>query len=955
MPRVMAVVAVLAFHAWAGRSAGGEIACSPDSAAGTVTCVLPAGASSIDLTAVVNAARPYNVTIDSNVPMVLAAFGGAGAKGDGNDVASGGDRGGGGSARTVTTLAAIESRYGTTTIHYYLGAQGEGNHPGGKGGAATLVTIADLSTAAPNLTDVLLVAGGGGGGGAAAGVYGGHAGGAGGKAVSALGSAASAPGGDGHSGNGSGGGGGGGRGGTGGHGGSAGDGSDAKAGGSGESGVGGQGGPVHIAHGASTATGWTNVSGVPSGIGANGKGGEGQVRCDGCGEGGGGGGGYGGGGGGGGGGASMLTSDTAGGGGGGGGSYAAASTASSAAGADSAGPGGSVTVVFQGTPGVPTCTMDAKSRVVTCLLSSGASSTDLKYALASAQLLNPAVDARSPMVVTAFGGDGAAGDGTASAGGGRGPGGSARTVTTLTDLSAARGTTTVHYYLGAEGQGNHSGGKGGAATLVSIADLSSAPASLDDLLVLAGGGGGGGGAASTDGYAGGAGGTAASSMQSQATAAGSKGKGSDATGRGGSGGAEGRGGPGGDAGEGTDSKSGGAGLDGLGGQGGPVHVSGGASTATAWTNVAGVPGGIGTRGEGGEGQVRCDGCGEGGGGGGGYGGGGGGAGGGTDSNWYAPGGGGGGGGSYACRSTAASDLEAKRSGHDGSVAILFEEVCAGSQGDGARIAQGLLDAFIPVFNAEWPAIAVAEGLDPYSPVYVGPVNIGCSFVGDTTCAVLTKGLLPFCSKVYADVDVSEIDGLSHIAIERMRLESTHQRVGTACPLAPAAVADTSFGCSLYGGSDADVALTARATVEVKSIKLKIKCTDVTHLFDETDEIWAGNATCTSTSGSATGTVGYCGGLCSRDAGVASLVALKASDLDMKLKPACDVHTTDAGYLVALGLDGILSEIADALGDTIVDAVSPAVESALNEAVKKTLPLPATCAAGEAGARRREKE
>jgi hypothetical protein len=179
--------------------------------------------------------------------------------------------------------------------------------------------------------------------------------------------------------------------------------------------------------------------------------------------------------------------------------------------------------------------------------------------------------------------------------------------------------------------------------------------------------------------------------------------------------------------------------------------------------VGDVPAGIGTSGRGGEGQVRCDGCGEGGGGGGGYGGGGGGGGGGETldaNNRYTAGGGGGGGGSYAARSTAVSEIEVKRSGQDGSVVVVFEELCAGSHGEGPTIAQALLDAFVPVFNEEWPAIAAAEGLDPLSPVYDGPVKIGCgSIEGDAVCYALHSLVYPDCTEVYADVDVSELDGL----------------------------------------------------------------------------------------------------------------------------------------------------------------------------------------------------
>ncbi|HEX6862543.1 MAG TPA: hypothetical protein VF414_07005, partial [Thermoanaerobaculia bacterium] len=330
----------------------------------------------------------------------------------------------------------------------------------------------------------------------------------------------------------------------------------------------------------------------------------------------------------------------------------------------------------------------------------------------------------------------------------------------------------------------------------------------------------------------------------------------------------------------------------------------------------------------------------GGGGGGGYGGGGGGGGAGTT---YTAGGGGGGGGSYAAASTAYSTSTATNPGHAGSVVILLEEVCAGSEGRGEKIAQDLLDDFVPEFNELWPTLAVEEGLDPYDDVYDGPVSLGCDSygIGDGTCAVLTDEIYPLCSELYADVDVSQLDGLSGLEITSLKLETTNQQVGTSCPYDSGAVKDTSFRCSLYGTSGADVELTSQAKVVVSSIKLKIKCTN--HFEDHTEQLWAGNATCTAKGGTATAKVDYCGGICSRDSGVASLVALKASDLEMKLTPACNVNTTDVDYPpIDEALDELLSETADLLGSIIVDAVAPAITSALNDLVKEVLPLPAAC-------------
>lgn len=608
---------------------------------------------------------------------------------------------------------------------------------------------------------------------------------------------------------------------------------------------------------------------------------------------------------------------------------------------------------------VPSCTMDSTTGTVTCLLPANSWWVDLRDVVSAAQKLNKYIEGRSAMTITAFGGAGAKGKGVGiSAGGERGAGGSARLVTTLEDYERVLGQTTAFYYLGREGEDNHSGGKGGSSTIFARNDVAVVPATTTNVLLLAGGGGGGGGAAALyAGHKGGDGGKVSSDPGTANTAAGGDGHDGNGSGGGGKGGAFGSGGEGGSKGSGTDGKSGGPGKNGVGGQGGPVHISNGPSTATGWLNSGEVPKGIGTAGMGGEGQVRCDGCGEGGGGGGGYGGGGGGGGGGINiqAPWSAvtAGGGGGGGASYAVASTTSASTTATNPGHNGSVVFMLEEVCAGSESRGEAVAQKLLDDFIPLFNQTWPAIAVAENLDPYKNVYDGPVNIGCgsSGIGNGACETLTLGTFPICKNFYADVDLSEIDGLSHLAITSLKLTSTNQRIGTTCPYDTDAVKDTSFRCSLYGGSNADVKLTAPATATVSSIHLKIDCAATDEGGGpETMPLWSGNATCKSSSGTASGKVAYCAGFCSREAGVASLVALQASDLDMKLKPKCDVHTTSVDYEpITDVLDEVLDAVVNGMSDKIIKAATPAVTSALNDVVKDVLPLPATCSAE--GARR----
>lgn len=276
--------------------------------AASVSCLLSSATSSIDLQGIATLATVtaalagQSISIGSDTPMWIRAWGGQGGANSGTD--AGGAQG---LAQTVTTLGSLQSTYGSTTLYYYLGSLGDGSHEAGKGGSSTIVSSADLSSVSACLPpttsgctqNILLIGGGGGGGGSD------DAGGAGGQAVASYLESAAQPGGDSDDA-------GGGSAGSGGSANGTGDGGSA-----GSDGIGGMGGPVHTSNGPSTSTGWLNAT--PSTIGTNGEGGEGKHDSDSGYLGGGGGGGWGGGGGGGAGGSEGH-------GGGGGGSYAIAAT-----------------------------------------------------------------------------------------------------------------------------------------------------------------------------------------------------------------------------------------------------------------------------------------------------------------------------------------------------------------------------------------------------------------------------------------------------------------------------------------------------------------------------------------------------------------------------------------------------------------------------------------------------
>ena len=352
--------------------------------------------------------------------------------------------------------------------------------------------------------------------------------------------------------------------------------------------------------------------------------------------------------------------------------------------------------------------------------SSSCPAFNLATLLTEAQAVDTSVSASTPMVITAFGGSGHKGYSAAAGNpGSGGSGGEAQTTTTIDSYEATYGTPALYYYLGGEGSGTYQnmwkggvGGLGGAATLVSPANLTTSASALTlacianvsgtqydepgcsgtNLVAVAGGGGGGGEGATCNGGFGGGGGTAESTTSGPASGAGGDaGSGSCSGGKDGHGGDQGNGGGGGGGGDGVDSHDGGSGNNGAGGMGGPVHTSNGPSDAEPWTNVGYCLYQIGNSGTstypcpvtqssppeyggGGEGEWRgsAQPVGGGGGGGGGWGGGGGGGGGG-DSD---PGGGGGGGGSFATTvtTTATGMPTIANPGGDGEVVVTFDRL-----------------------------------------------------------------------------------------------------------------------------------------------------------------------------------------------------------------------------------------------------------------------------------------
>ena len=314
-----------------------------------------------------------------------------------------------------------------------------------------------------------------------------------------------------------------------------------------------------------------------------------------------------------------------------------------------------------------TCT-EPSSGIVECPLplNLAVPAYTLSTLILSAEKLDSSITADTPMVISAWGGQGGQGWSQISTihGGSGGTQGYAQTETTLNAYKAAYGSAVLYYFLGMAGNSNVAsktvyGGLGGVSTITGPVDLwtGAAPCiagysscATSNILADAGGSGAGGEAGdSASGGGGGAGGSATATLAGSTTGAGQKGAGSTSEGKGGDGGSDGSGGSGGNGGAGINNHGGGSGNAGIGGLGGAEHDIQGPTPVDEWGNV-GLISSIGTDGQGGEGEYRGTppDVGAGGAGGGGFGGGGGGGGGG---NTYA-GGGGGGGGSFALQSLA---------------------------------------------------------------------------------------------------------------------------------------------------------------------------------------------------------------------------------------------------------------------------------------------------------------
>jgi hypothetical protein len=128
-----------------------------------ITCVLDSSTCGVDLSDVIGQVAG---SVTENMVMWIQVGGANGGDGIGPYTGSQGE---GGYAQTTTTVSDLAaSNNGSTEIFYFLGTVGgnSGDHCGGSGGIATIVTFEDLTlnpSEDPSSAQIILDAGGGGG------------------------------------------------------------------------------------------------------------------------------------------------------------------------------------------------------------------------------------------------------------------------------------------------------------------------------------------------------------------------------------------------------------------------------------------------------------------------------------------------------------------------------------------------------------------------------------------------------------------------------------------------------------------------------------------------------------------------------------------------------------------------------------------------------------------------
>jgi hypothetical protein len=254
--------------------------------------------------------------------------------------------------------------------------------------------------------------------------------------------------------------------------------------------------------------------------------------------------------------------------------------------------------------------------------------------------------------------------------------------------------------------------------------------------------------------------------------------------------------------------------------------------------------------------------------------------------------------------------------------------------DGTQVMNALFEQLTPILNQAWPSVAVNNGLDPLKDVYDGSIKLSCKYGGDEVCGVQASS----CKKMWAEVDVSSINGLAYLQFENVHVNTLKAADGTqACPYSSSA-SGGSYACSYSGSGTADAYLTGNSQISasIPKVKVKVKCNNFI-AGDFTETLYSGSAKCYASKPKGNSTFDFCGGSCASGSVPATISYAAVDSLDLKVSDLkCDVSPD---YSPA---SWIAEALVPALEDQIVDAITPALEDALNDLFAEYMPFPAKC-------------
>ncbi|MCY1082745.1 hypothetical protein [Archangium lansingense] len=255
--------------------------------------------------------------------------------------------------------------------------------------------------------------------------------------------------------------------------------------------------------------------------------------------------------------------------------------------------------------------------------------------------------------------------------------------------------------------------------------------------------------------------------------------------------------------------------------------------------------------------------------------------------------------------------------------------------DGSKVVNGLLSSLTPVLNKTWPSLAVDLGLDPMKDVYEGPIKLGCKYGGHEICAAQAAS----CEDMWADVDVSSINGLAYMQFEDLAVTKLQAASGTqVCPFNSKA-SGGSYSCSYsgMGAGNAYLIDNSQISATLSKIKVKVKCNLGGFAYKWTETVYSGKAKCYGNKPSGNATLNFCAGTCASGSAPATLAYSAVDKLDIQLSGlSCDV-SPDYNPV-----SWVAEVLAPALESTIVKKITPPIKDALNDLLKDQLPFPTKC-------------